>query len=164
MYHLSNPTIIVIMLIFADGFMVSKESFSFHSSYEKILLQKLEQSWWPLRVGMRIRKPRVPSRGWQVGENLCSIYSILEKMFILAGGCFWLSVFSTMPWCQRDKESAEEKSMDTTQSPNSLTLLKIGRWATRSLWDPEGFLYSEPKDTGNVEENICGQYDSIGAD
>lgn len=44
MYHLSNPTIIVIMLIFADGIMVSKESFSFHSSYEKILLQKLEQS------------------------------------------------------------------------------------------------------------------------
>ena len=32
-----------------------------------------------------------------------------------------------MPWRQKDKESAEEKSMDTTQSSNSLTLLKIGR-------------------------------------
>ena len=26
--------------------MVCKESFSFHSSYEKILLQKLDERWW----------------------------------------------------------------------------------------------------------------------
>lgn len=38
-------------------------------------------------------------------------------------------------------------------------LLKICRLATSSLWDAEGYLYSEPEDTGNVKENIPGQYD-----
>lgn len=43
--HFSNPIILIgLMLVFADCFVVSKESFSSHSSYEYILLHKLEQN------------------------------------------------------------------------------------------------------------------------